>query len=52
MKHMRKAHLYWLRQRQVEAREGYLGLLEELEFDAGFVDSNLCFFRINRAEQI
>ncbi len=47
---MSKAHFAWRRQRQVGVGEGYLGILEELELDAGLVDCNLCFFRIDRAE--
>ena len=52
MKHMREVHLFLALSRQVEATEGYLGLLEELELDAGLVDGNLCFFWIDIAEQI
>jgi hypothetical protein len=42
MKHMREVHLFLAS--SATAREGYLGLLEELELDAGLVDGNLCFF--------
>ena len=52
MKHMREVHLFLALSRQVEATEGFLGLLEELELDAGLVDGNLCFFWIDIAEQI